>query len=190
MDVYCDPYPVIECAVCPDRSGKADTDVRAAVSFSRVRYVVSKVAWVGAYHHIVCRSTVTRMTDQTASASFEQVAQVPADSPTLIERLSGTGSSRRSPSIKLRRNSRSSTAGTLRPMSSRPSCVRRRTRPGPRSRLCRSRSGSHNPQSDLALPQPSFEPLSQCVLKDLADEFGRAIFFAGAPAGPKSNSAT
>jgi len=31
------------------------------------------------------------MTDQTASASFEQVAQVPADSPTLIERLSGHG---------------------------------------------------------------------------------------------------
>jgi len=37
-------------------------------------------------------------------------------------------------------------------------------------------------ESDLALPQPAFEPLSRCVLEDLADEFGRAIFLAGAPA--------
>lgn len=37
-------------------------------------------------------------------------------------------------------------------------------------------------ESDLALPQPAFEPLSRCVLEDLAEEFGRAIFIAGAPA--------
>lgn len=37
-------------------------------------------------------------------------------------------------------------------------------------------------KSDLALPQQSFEALSRCVLGDLATEFGRAIFLAGAPA--------
>lgn len=37
-------------------------------------------------------------------------------------------------------------------------------------------------ESDLALPQPAYEPLSRCVLDELAEEFGRAIFIAGAPA--------
>lgn len=37
-------------------------------------------------------------------------------------------------------------------------------------------------ESDLALPTKAFEPLSRCVLEDLADEFNRAIFLAGAPA--------
>jgi uncharacterized protein len=37
-------------------------------------------------------------------------------------------------------------------------------------------------QSDLALPPSAFEPLSRCVHEDLADEFERAIFIAGAPA--------
>lgn len=37
-------------------------------------------------------------------------------------------------------------------------------------------------QSDLALPPYTFEPLSECVLEDLAEEFDRAIFIAGAPA--------
>lgn len=37
-------------------------------------------------------------------------------------------------------------------------------------------------ESDLTLPPSAFEPLSRCVLEDLAEEFGRAIFIAGAPA--------
>lgn len=37
-------------------------------------------------------------------------------------------------------------------------------------------------KSDLALPPQSFEALSRCVLGDLATEFERAIFLAGAPA--------
>ncbi|MFP4589892.1 MAG: proteasome assembly chaperone family protein [Halobacteriales archaeon] len=37
-------------------------------------------------------------------------------------------------------------------------------------------------KSDLALPPQSFEPLSQCVLGDLATEFDRAVFLAGAAA--------
>jgi len=37
-------------------------------------------------------------------------------------------------------------------------------------------------QSDLALPQSSFEALSECVLEELSPEFDRAIFLAGAQA--------
>ena len=42
-------------------------------------------------------------------------------------------------------------------------------------------------ESDLALPQPAFEPLSRCVLDELAEEFGQAIFIAGAPAQSEEN---
>jgi len=37
-------------------------------------------------------------------------------------------------------------------------------------------------QSDLVIPPPAFEQVSECVLSDLATEFDRAIFLAGAPA--------
>ena len=37
-------------------------------------------------------------------------------------------------------------------------------------------------QSDLTLPPYAFKPLSRCVHEDLAAEFDRAIFLAGAPA--------
>ena len=37
-------------------------------------------------------------------------------------------------------------------------------------------------QSDVPLPEPAFDALSQCVLTDLAPAFERAIFLAGAPA--------
>ena len=37
-------------------------------------------------------------------------------------------------------------------------------------------------QSDVPIPPSAVESLSQCVLNDLADEFDRAVFLAGAPA--------
>ena len=42
-------------------------------------------------------------------------------------------------------------------------------------------------KSDLALPHQSFEPLAECVLEDLAEQFHRAIFIAGAPAESDSD---
>ncbi|MFB6352901.1 MAG: proteasome assembly chaperone family protein [Halobacteriales archaeon] len=41
-------------------------------------------------------------------------------------------------------------------------------------------------QADIPLPQSAFEALSACVLRDLAAEFERAIFLAGAPAQAES----
>ncbi|MDS0474427.1 PAC2 family protein [Natrinema sp. 1APR25-10V2] len=37
-------------------------------------------------------------------------------------------------------------------------------------------------QSDVPIPEAAFDELSQCVLEELAEDFGRAIFLAGAPA--------
>ncbi|MFW5903296.1 MAG: proteasome assembly chaperone family protein, partial [Halolamina sp.] len=45
-------------------------------------------------------------------------------------------------------------------------------------------------QSDMALPPEAFEPLSQCVLQDLSEAFGQAIFLAGAPAESESERGT
>lgn len=41
-------------------------------------------------------------------------------------------------------------------------------------------------QSDLALPPKSYDALGDCVLSELAGNFGRAIFLAGAPAESES----
>ncbi len=37
-------------------------------------------------------------------------------------------------------------------------------------------------QSDLTIPEQAYEPLSQCVIEDIATELERAIFIAAAPA--------
>jgi uncharacterized protein len=41
-------------------------------------------------------------------------------------------------------------------------------------------------QSDVPMPPGAVRPLSRCVLEDLASEFGRAVFLAGAPAESES----
>jgi len=123
------------------------------------------------------------MTDQTASASFEQVAQVPADSPTLIERLSGHGLVASIAVDQVTTQLALEHCGNITADEFPPVVTFEDGLVQDRVRVYAGADpGVITLQSDLALPQPSFEPLSQCVLKDLADEFGRAIFFAGAPA--------
>jgi uncharacterized protein len=52
--------------------------------------------------------------------------------------------------------------------------------------LVRAYAGEDPPvmtlQSDLMIPPSAFDQMSECVLSDLAAEFDRAIFLAGAPA--------
>lgn len=123
------------------------------------------------------------MTDQTASASFEQVAQVPADSPTLIERLSGHGLVASIAVDQVTTQLALEHCGNITADEFPPVVTFEDGLVQDRVRVYAGADpGVITLQSDLALPQPSFEPLSQCVLKDLADEFGRAIFLAGAPA--------
>ena len=60
--------------------------------------------------------------------------------------------------------------------------------------LVRVYSGDDPPimtlESDLALPPQAFEPLSTCVLEELAEHVHRAIFLAGAPAESEADLGT
>ncbi|MFC3957835.1 proteasome assembly chaperone family protein [Halovivax cerinus] len=41
-------------------------------------------------------------------------------------------------------------------------------------------------QSDLTIPESAYEPLSECVIEDVANEIGKAIFIAAAPASSEA----
>ncbi|WP_265109936.1 proteasome assembly chaperone family protein [Halosolutus halophilus] len=123
------------------------------------------------------------MVDQTESASFEQVTDVEAESPTLIEGLPGHGLVASIAVDQITNQLGLEHFGNV-AADEFPAVVTFEN--GLVQDLVRVYGGSDPAvltlESDLALPQQSFEPLSRCVLSDLADEFSRAIFIAGAPA--------
>jgi uncharacterized protein len=123
------------------------------------------------------------MTEQTTKASFERVADIPADSPTLIEGLPGHGLVAAIAVDQITDQLGLEHCGNITSEAFPPVVT---FEDGLVQDLVRVSAGSDPAvmtlESDLALPQPAFEPLSRCVLEDLADEFGRAIFLAGAPA--------
>jgi uncharacterized protein len=49
-----------------------------------------------------------------------------------------------------------------------------------------SESGLLTLQSDVPIPADAFDALAECILSDLADSFGRAVFLAGVPAGDEN----
>ena len=121
------------------------------------------------------------MTDQ--AASFEQVAQSRADAPTLIEGLPGHGLVAAIAVDQITDQLGLEHYGNIASAEFPPVVT---FEDGLVQDLVRVYTGSDPSvmtlESDLALPEPSFEPLSRCVLSELADEFSRAIFLAGAPA--------
>ncbi|TYL36526.1 ATP-grasp superfamily enzyme [Natronococcus pandeyae] len=123
------------------------------------------------------------MTDHTPSASFEQVAEVSANSPTLVEGLPGHGLVAAIAVDQITDQLELDHYGNIASEEFPPVVTFEN---GLVQDLVRVYAGSDPAvmtlESDLALPQPAFEPLSRCVLEDLADEFSRAIFLAGAPA--------
>ncbi|SFC61469.1 uncharacterized protein SAMN05444422_11222 [Halobiforma haloterrestris] len=123
------------------------------------------------------------MADQTPSASFEQVAQVPAESPTLIEGLPGHGLVASIAVDQITDQLGLEHYGNVASDAFPPVVT---FEDGLVQDLVRVYAGE-NPavmtlESDLALPPQAFEPLAECVLEELADDFERAIFLAGAPA--------
>jgi uncharacterized protein len=42
-------------------------------------------------------------------------------------------------------------------------------------------------QSDVPVPEAAFGALAECILSDLVDSFGRAVFLAGVPAGDEDD---
>ncbi len=122
------------------------------------------------------------MTDHTAS--FEQIAAVSADSPTLIEGLPGHGLVAAIAVDQLTDQLGLEHCGNIASDDFPP--VVTFDDDGLVQDLVRVYASSEPAmmtlQSDLALPPQAYEPLSTCVLSELADEFSRAIFLAGAPA--------
>lgn len=123
------------------------------------------------------------MTEQTSSVSFEKITDIPADSPTLIEGLPGHGLVAAIAVDQITDQLGLEHCGNITSDAFPPVVT---FEDGLVRDLVRVSAGSDpnvmTLESDLALPQPAFEPLSRCVLEDLADEFSRAIFLAGAPA--------
>lgn len=123
------------------------------------------------------------MPETTASASFETVGEFSVDSPTLIEGLPGHGLVASIAVDQITEQLELDHYGNIASDEFPPVVT---FEDGLVQDLVRVYAGS-NPavltlESDLALPQQSYEPLSRCVLEELADEFNRAIFLAGAPA--------
>ncbi|AFZ71593.1 proteasome assembly chaperone family protein [Natronobacterium gregoryi] len=123
------------------------------------------------------------MTDKTTSASFEQVADVPAEAPTLIEGLPGHGLVASIAVDQITTQLDLEHYGNVAADEFPPVVT---FEDGLVQDLVRVYAGPEPAvmtlESDLALPEPAYEPLSKCVLEELADDFSRAIFLAGAPA--------
>ncbi|QFU83122.1 proteasome assembly chaperone family protein [Natronorubrum aibiense] len=131
------------------------------------------------------------MTEKHTTASFEEVTEIRADSPTLVEGLPGHGLVASIAVDQLTSQLDLEHYGTISADEFPPVVT---FEDGLVQDLVRVYAGS-NPavmtlKSDLALPQPAFEPLSECVLNELADEFDRAVFLAGAPAESEAEIGT
>lgn len=123
------------------------------------------------------------MSNRSDTATFEQVTPSSADAPTLVEGLPGHGLvaaiavDQITDQLGLEHHGNVVSDAFPPVVTFDDGLVRD---------LVRVYAGADPPvmtlQSDLALPEPAFEPLASCVLEELADEFDRAIFLAGAPA--------
>ncbi|WP_255193511.1 proteasome assembly chaperone family protein [Natronobeatus ordinarius] len=123
------------------------------------------------------------MAQENAAASFEQLCEVDADAPTLIEGLPGHGLVAAIAVDQLTEQLGLTHCGNIASEEFPPVVT---FEDGLVQDLVRVYAGGDSGimtlESDLALPQQAFEPLSRCVLEELADDFSRAIFLAGAPA--------
>jgi len=116
-------------------------------------------------------------------ATFEQLTSVDARSPTLIEGLPGHGLVASIAVDQITRQLELAHHGSISDESFPPVVT---FESGMVRDPVRVYAGEDPPvmtlQSDLAMPPQTFAPLAQCVLSDLAEDFDRAIFLAGAPA--------
>ncbi len=123
------------------------------------------------------------MTEGTSPASFEQISDPPADSPTLIEGLPGHGLVAAIAVDEITEQLGLEHYGNIASDDFPPVVT---FEEGVVQDPVRVYAGSDPAvltlDSDLALPPSAFEPLAKCVIGELADEFKRAVFLAGAPA--------
>lgn len=123
------------------------------------------------------------MSETTSRTEFDRKTETTAEAPTLVEGLPGLGLVASIAVDQIRKQLDLDYHGQIRCASLPPVAS---FNDGRFRDLVRVYVGT-NPsimtlQSDLMIPPDSFDELSACVLNDLADEFDRAIFLAGAPA--------
>jgi uncharacterized protein len=127
------------------------------------------------------------MPDDDGSTRFERLTELPAESPTLIEGLPGLGLVASIAVDQITEQLRLDQYGAIVSDDFPPvaSFDEGRVRD-----VVRVYAGADPPvmtlQSDVPVPPGGFASLSRCVLNDLADEFERAVFLAGAPAESES----
>lgn len=123
------------------------------------------------------------MPQSPRAALFEQITDPPVESPTLIEGMPGHGLVAAIAVDQITEQLDLQHYGNIASKEFPPVVT---FEDGLVQDLVRVYAGSDPPvltlESDLALPQQAFEPLSRCVLEELAPDFKRAIFLAGAPA--------
>ena len=123
------------------------------------------------------------MAEENEAASFEQLCEYETEAPTLIEGLPGHGLVAAIAVDQLTEQLGLTHCGNVASEEFPPVVT---FEDGLVQDLVRVYAGDDPAvmtlESDLALPPQSFESLSRCVLEELADDFGRAIFLAGAPA--------
>ena len=121
------------------------------------------------------------------STRFEETAELPADSPTLIEGLPGLGLVASIAVDQITNQLDLQQHGAIVSDDFPPVAA---FDDGRVRDAVRVYAGSDPDvmtlQSDVPIPPSAVESLSQCVLGDIAEEFDRAIFLAGAPAESES----
>ena len=120
---------------------------------------------------------------QGSSTRFEKTAELPADSPTLIEGLPGLGLVASIAVDQITEQLELEQHGTIISDDFPPVAA---FEEGRVRDVVRVYAGGDPDvmtlQSDVPIPPSAVESLSECVLGDIAEEFDQAIFLAGAPA--------
>ena len=123
------------------------------------------------------------MSDRIPPASFEQVSSLPSKPPTLVEGLPGHGLVAAIAVDQLTEQLALDHCGNIASDDFPPVVTFENGRVQDLVRVyADSDPAVMTIESDLALPPAAFGPLARCVLEDLADEFERGVFLAGAPA--------
>lgn len=122
------------------------------------------------------------MSGQT-TCKFQQTGDLEASSPTLIEGLPGMGMVASIAVDQITEQLDLQRFGSIRSEAFPPAVVFEDGRVQEPVRVF----GGEDPsvmtlQGSAVLPEEAYRPLSRCVLRDLVEEIGRAVFLVGAPA--------
>lgn len=131
------------------------------------------------------------MPENVPEATFHRQTELEAESPTLIEGLPGTGLVASITADHVTSHLDLDRHGTIRSDAFPPSAS---FTDGLTQDSVRVYAGGDPDvmtlQSDIPMPPQAFPALNECVLDDLADEFGHVIFIAGVPAESQEDRGT